>query len=51
MKKRSLKKIVEKANGNASMNKFVILKATKQMIELIMKTMITGPNTINLYHS
>jgi hypothetical protein len=48
MAKRSLNKIVEKANGNASMKEFVILKTTKQMIELMLMTMITGWNTINL---
>ena len=43
MTKRSLNKIVEKANGNASMKEFVILKTTKHMINLmIMKTMIAG---------
>jgi uncharacterized membrane protein len=50
MTKRSLNKIVEKANDNTSMKEFVILKTTKQMIELmIMKTMSVGWNTINLW--
>ena len=49
MTKRSLNRIVEKANGNALMKEFIILKATKQMIELVlMMTMITGWNMINL---
>ena len=50
MMKRSLNKIIEKANGNASMKEFIILKTAKHMIELmIMKTMIAGLNMINLY--
>ena len=49
MTKRSLNKIVEKANGNASMKEFLILKTTKHMTKLmIMKTMIAGQKTINL---
>jgi hypothetical protein len=45
----SLNKIVEKVNGNMSMKEFIILKTTKQMIDLmITKTMIAGRNTINL---
>ena len=45
MTKRSLNKIVEKANDNASMKEFVILKTTKHMIKsMIMKTMIAGRN-------
>ncbi len=39
MTKRSLNKILEKANGNSSMKEFVILKTTKHMIKsMIMKT-------------
>ena len=49
MTKKSLNKIIEKANGNASMKEFVILKTRKQMIELvIMKTILTEQNAINL---
>ena len=49
MKKRSLNKIIEKANGNTSMKEVIILKTTKHMIKLmIMKTMIAGQNMINL---
>jgi hypothetical protein len=49
MTKRSLNKIVEKANGNAMMKEFAILKTTKEIIELMpMKTMIARQNMINL---
>ena len=49
MTKRSLNTIVEKANGNASMKEFIILKTIIQMIELmIIKTMIAGHNMTNL---
>ena len=48
MMKRSLNKIIEKANGNALMKEFVILKTTTKMIKLmLMITMITGWNMIN----
>jgi hypothetical protein len=44
--KRSLNKISEEENSNASMKEFAVLKTAKQMIELmIMKTMIAGRNT------
>ena len=49
MMKRPLNKIAEKTNDNVSMKEFLILKTTKQMIELmIMKSMIAGWNMINL---
>ncbi len=47
MTKRSLNKIVEKANDNTSMKEFIILKTTKHMRKLmIMKTMIAGRITV-----